>query len=387
MAGRAGSGRRPGDVYPVLEWLCRRCRRWVEQSASLWTCRWWLGAVLEQPEAASGGGVGCSWGGGEVAATERLSGLDHRGQVFLGAVVGVFVLQQQFGGRFHLAGAGAAQGRDLVGPFPAARLSRIGDLPGCAGAAPLGAGLPPCVSGRRGSGHPWRAICAETPVSRLIPAHEAPASRATCAEAANSRRACSTLRLPATPRPVPRPARYGLARRPGPGPGRLGPDRSRPRSKDAAGAYPGPADSTLGPRPVHANIRDTRGRRDRCTPRTRRPPHRTCAADRTPQPCRPRPYRRSDHPHRTSIRRCRHRRDGTTEPSCRPEPTCCMAGSGAWLIGARAVQGVGAAVLAPVTLAIVAAAFAAGAARTRALAVWTALGWPAAPREICGGVC
>lgn len=38
-------------------------------------------------------------------------------RVSLGAVVGVFVLQPQFGGRFHLAGAGAVQGRDLVGPF------------------------------------------------------------------------------------------------------------------------------------------------------------------------------------------------------------------------------------------------------------------------------
>lgn len=63
MAGRAGSGRRPGDVYPVFEGLYRRCRRWVEQSASLWTCRWWPRCVLEQPEAAGGGGVGCSWGG------------------------------------------------------------------------------------------------------------------------------------------------------------------------------------------------------------------------------------------------------------------------------------------------------------------------------------
>ncbi|MGV9638538.1 MFS transporter [Nocardia rhamnosiphila] len=51
-----------------------------------------------------------------------------------------------------------------------------------------------------------------------------------------------------------------------------------------------------------------------------------------------------------------------------------MADSGAWLIGARAVQGVGAAALAPVTLAIVTATFAEGAARTRALAVWAALG-------------
>ncbi|WP_280436839.1 MFS transporter [Nocardia carnea] len=51
-----------------------------------------------------------------------------------------------------------------------------------------------------------------------------------------------------------------------------------------------------------------------------------------------------------------------------------LADSGAWLIGARAVQGVGAAALAPVTLAILTTTFEEGRARTRALAVWTALG-------------
>ncbi|NKY60657.1 MFS transporter [Nocardia flavorosea] len=51
-----------------------------------------------------------------------------------------------------------------------------------------------------------------------------------------------------------------------------------------------------------------------------------------------------------------------------------LADSGAWLIGARAVQGLGAAVTAPVTLAILTATFAEGRARTRTLAVWTALG-------------
>ncbi|WP_245564211.1 MFS transporter [Nocardia testacea] len=51
-----------------------------------------------------------------------------------------------------------------------------------------------------------------------------------------------------------------------------------------------------------------------------------------------------------------------------------LAGSGGWLIGARAVQGVGAAALAPVTLAIVTATFVEGPGRTRALAVWTGIG-------------
>ncbi|MEV3965579.1 MFS transporter [Nocardia sp. NPDC050193] len=51
-----------------------------------------------------------------------------------------------------------------------------------------------------------------------------------------------------------------------------------------------------------------------------------------------------------------------------------LAESGAWLIGARAVQGLGAAALAPVTLAILTTTFPEGSRRTRALAVWTALG-------------
>ncbi|MFI5613172.1 MFS transporter [Amycolatopsis sp. NPDC051903] len=44
------------------------------------------------------------------------------------------------------------------------------------------------------------------------------------------------------------------------------------------------------------------------------------------------------------------------------------------LAAARAVQGLGAAVLAPVTLTVLTAAFPEGARRTRALAVWTAVG-------------
>lgn len=51
-----------------------------------------------------------------------------------------------------------------------------------------------------------------------------------------------------------------------------------------------------------------------------------------------------------------------------------LAETGAWLIGARAVQGLGAATLAPVTLAILTTTFTEGQGRTRALAVWTALG-------------
>jgi MFS family permease len=51
---------------------------------------------------------------------------------------------------------------------------------------------------------------------------------------------------------------------------------------------------------------------------------------------------------------------------------CGLAGSAALLIGARTVQGVGAALVAPAALALLSVAFPAGAARRRALAAWTA---------------
>ncbi|NKZ02859.1 MFS transporter [Actinomadura latina] len=51
-----------------------------------------------------------------------------------------------------------------------------------------------------------------------------------------------------------------------------------------------------------------------------------------------------------------------------------FAQDGAMLIGARAVQGLGAAILAPVTLSLVTATFPAGPARTKAIATWTAVG-------------
>ena len=44
-----------------------------------------------------------------------------------------------------------------------------------------------------------------------------------------------------------------------------------------------------------------------------------------------------------------------------------------WLIIARAVQGLGAAILAPATLTILTSSFAEGAARTKALAAWSAV--------------
>jgi EmrB/QacA subfamily drug resistance transporter len=50
-----------------------------------------------------------------------------------------------------------------------------------------------------------------------------------------------------------------------------------------------------------------------------------------------------------------------------------MAQSEAWLIGARALQGLGAAILAPATLTILTATFAEGPARARALGVWSAV--------------
>ncbi|WP_282783737.1 MULTISPECIES: MFS transporter [unclassified Nocardia] len=51
-----------------------------------------------------------------------------------------------------------------------------------------------------------------------------------------------------------------------------------------------------------------------------------------------------------------------------------LAGSAGMLVAARAVQGLGAAVLAPATLTMLTATFPEGAARTRALATWTAVG-------------
>ncbi|MGP4024026.1 DHA2 family efflux MFS transporter permease subunit [Actinomadura sp. 3N407] len=51
-----------------------------------------------------------------------------------------------------------------------------------------------------------------------------------------------------------------------------------------------------------------------------------------------------------------------------------FAQGGSMLIGARAVQGLGAAILAPVTLSLVTATFPAGPARTKAIAMWTAVG-------------
>src|SRR5579872_5760627 len=51
-----------------------------------------------------------------------------------------------------------------------------------------------------------------------------------------------------------------------------------------------------------------------------------------------------------------------------------LAGSGAVLIGSRAAQGVGAALLMPTTLAIIMAAFTDPRERTRAIGIWTAIG-------------
>ncbi|MFF9341802.1 MFS transporter [Streptomyces sp. NPDC014773] len=51
-----------------------------------------------------------------------------------------------------------------------------------------------------------------------------------------------------------------------------------------------------------------------------------------------------------------------------------IAPEGAYLIGARAAQGLGAAALSPATLTLVTSAVPAGAARTRAIATWTAVG-------------
>src|SRR5262249_36377431 len=64
-----------------------------------------------------------------------------------------------------------------------------------------------------------------------------------------------------------------------------------------------------------------------------------------------------------------------------------LAQSPAWLIGARAVQGLGAALMAPAALSLVTATFREGAERNRALSVWGAVaGAGAAAGVLLGGV-
>src|SRR3954465_14193159 len=53
---------------------------------------------------------------------------------------------------------------------------------------------------------------------------------------------------------------------------------------------------------------------------------------------------------------------------------CALADSSSLLIGARALQGLGGAVIAPASLAIITTSFAEGSARNRALGVWGAVG-------------
>ena len=57
------------------------------------------------------------------------------------------------------------------------------------------------------------------------------------------------------------------------------------------------------------------------------------------------------------------------------------------LVIARAVQGLGGAVVAPVTLSILTTTFTEGAERNRALGAWGAMGAPAAPRARCSAAC
>src|SRR6201994_1830575 len=64
-----------------------------------------------------------------------------------------------------------------------------------------------------------------------------------------------------------------------------------------------------------------------------------------------------------------------------------LAQSEAWLIGARAVQGLGAAMLAPAALSLVTATFAEGTERNKALSIWGAVaGSGAAAGVLLGGV-
>src|SRR3954453_14166897 len=70
-----------------------------------------------------------------------------------------------------------------------------------------------------------------------------------------------------------------------------------------------------------------------------------------------------------------------------PSPACGLAGSESFLIGARAVQGLGAAVIAPTALAIVTTLFAEGPERNKALGIWGAVGGSgAAVGVLAGGI-
>ena len=64
-----------------------------------------------------------------------------------------------------------------------------------------------------------------------------------------------------------------------------------------------------------------------------------------------------------------------------------LAQSEAWLIAARAVQGLGAAVVSPAALSIITTTFAEGEERNRALGVWAPSPAPAAPLECCSAAC
>ncbi len=62
-----------------------------------------------------------------------------------------------------------------------------------------------------------------------------------------------------------------------------------------------------------------------------------------------------------------------------------IAQSEAWLLAARAVQGLGAAIVSPAALSIITTTFAEGAERNRALGIWARLPAPAAPPACYSG--
>src|SRR5205085_8916430 len=67
--------------------------------------------------------------------------------------------------------------------------------------------------------------------------------------------------------------------------------------------------------------------------------------------------------------------------------TCGLANSAGMLIGARAVQGLGAAIISPAALSIVTTTFSEGADRNKALGIWGAVGgWGAAVGVLLGGI-
>ena len=90
-------------------------------------------------------------------------------------------------------------------------------------------------------------------------------------------------------------------------------------------------------------------------------------------------------PHRRPLGRRRVFMVGLLHVHASPRSLCGLAQSEGWLIAARAVQGLGAAIIAPAALSIVTTTFAEGAERNKALGVWGAIGGAGAAVGVLAG--